>query len=676
MATAKKVETKLRRLREQAAELMSAEKYDRAVDIYEKLSRIDETNGEWARRAADCHWHLKNPDQRLKYSLLAARAYSEEGLMLKAIAMCKVALSIDPHHRETQEELARLHSRGPHGQSRGRSEGVPRRAEGAALGRGAAAEGRGAAAEGRGVSGGTGGAQRRNSPRPTTPEEDQKRDERTRARMAAAAALRLARAQQRKEDVAEVQSKREAPEGTTTPQKAPRKSGAGGTHAERILAPDARETSAFGETTKQSVGEKVVARVALRSMLRADSKPLTKEDNPPSSAPPPRAQPLIPSLRVDPPAPRPPRPGLTSLRLSERVPARNLLSLPPAPGNVYSLALGDIPSAELTAFRVPNIKLPPITSDDLLYVPVIPPPEDEPPPDSVNTEDISFGSALSSDRGDVANRDFAEIPLLSDLPADVLRQLITDVAMVELQTNEVLFAEGDPADAMYVVVEGSVTAVTLPHREKPIQLAHLLEGDFFGEIGLMSDQPRGATVTAHEPTRLLRFDRDIVAVLIEQDPNFLATLLQFLKDRLVEDLMMSSPLFTPFNKEERYDLADQFEFLEIEPDSILLERGQHPIGMYVLLTGEASMKGASEAGTLRRLGPGDIFGEQALLENEVSKVEVRTSTKCFALCLPSDAFPEVIMSHPTVLEYLSTLNESSKGELDVAEDFLDHVRFF
>lgn len=610
MAAAKKVEGKVKRLREQAFELMSAEKYDRAVAIYEQLIRLDETNGEWARRAADCHWHLKNPDQRLKFSLLAARAYSEADLMLKAIAMCKVALSIDPNHRETQEELSRLYSRRPQvPPSKARRPRTPRHTDGLPpASRVAAAE----------VS-----APRRSAP-PTTPLEEERKEERTRARLAAAAALRHVRSQRRKDDVAQIPTKEE----------------------ERILVPDAKERSARTPAT--------------RPPTPAFSSPLT---------------PTMPALHLAPPR-EPHGPTLASLRLSERVPARNLESLPPARGNVYSLTLSEIPNAELTSARVPDIKLPQHAVDYQLFVPVIPPPEEEPPPDSALTVDISFGAPLSANRADISKRDFAGIPLLSDLTPEVLRQLITDVAMVELQPNEVLFNEGDPADAMYVVVEGSVTAVTLPHGEKPIQLAHLVEGDFFGEIGLMSDQPRGATVSAHEPTRLLRFDRDIIALLIEEDPSFLATLLQFLKDRLVENLMMSSPLFSPFSQHERYNLAEHFEFLEIEPDSILLESGQHPIGMYVLLTGEATMRGASDAGTVRRLGPGDIFGEQALLSNEVSKVEVRTSTKSFALCLPSDAFPEVMMSHPTVLEYLSTLSESSKGELDVAEDFLDHIRFF
>ncbi len=645
MAAAKKVDAKIKRLRERAFDLMREEKYAQAVEIYEQLIKLDEDDGEWPRRAADCHWHLKNPDQRLRYSLLAARAYSDAGLMLKAIAMCKVVLSIDPDHSETQRQLARLHSQKPHGKVRPRPAGVTH--HGLRMNEVVAQR----------------EPARRNSVRPTTPEEEERKAERTRARMAAAAALRLARAQKRKEAIAAARERRAA--ATEADASASTETG----------RPEPKTSTSHNENSP----EKVLGRVALRPVVVQAKNAPEPVGGPPSSAFPPPHPPLIPSLRVDPPPRATPSPGLDALVLSQRVPTKHLDSLPPAPGrgHVYSLTLAEIPDADFSVGALPSIKAPAPSSDDLLFVPVIPSDgAEEPSPDSIDVRDVSFGTKLSKDRLELSQRDFADIPLLSELAPDVLRQLITDVAMVELRTNEVLFNEGDPADAMYVVVEGSVTAVTLPHREKPIQLAHLFEGESFGEIGLMSDQPRGATVSAHEPTRLLRFDRDIVAILIEQDPGFLATLLQFLKDRLVEDLMMSSPLFAPFSEHERYDLAEQFEFLEIEPNSILLESGQHPIGMYVLLTGEATMKGASEAGTVRRLGPGDIFGEQALLNGEVSRVEVRTTCKSFALCLPSDAFPEVIMTHPTVLEYLSALTESSKGELDVAEDFLDHIRFF
>jgi cAMP-dependent protein kinase regulator len=653
MAAAKKVEARIRKLKEKAFELLSSEKYDKAVEIYVELSQLSPKDGEWPRRAADCYWHLKQPDQRLKYSLIAARAYGEARLMLKAIAMCKVVLSIDPEHRETQERLAELHSLRPQRAKRAQPAGVKRVTGGRTKKEAPKAA----------------PVERRNSLRPVTKEGENQKASKARARLAAATALRQARAQIRKEAIAETRARR-ANRAAKEPQPTPA----------RVLVPDPRaEPSTEQPKSEAKSGSSdsgsVLGRVALKPVVQRPGTSSPKVEGPPSSAFPDPPPPLIPSLHLGAIREITPAPGLAALRLSERVPAMVVDSVPPAAGGVYSLSLDDIPDAELRAARIPVISAPADSNRDLTVAVVDPGPE-EPPPVSIPLGDPHLYAELSDDRSSLADKSFEEIPLLSELAPNVLRQLITDVAMIELDTNEVLFNEGDTADAMYVVVEGSVTAVTLPHGEKPIQLAHLGEGDFFGEIGLMSDQPRGATVQAHEPCRLLRFDRDIVAVLVDQDPGFLATLLQFLKDRLVEDLMMSSPLFAPFNPQERYDLAEEFEFLEIEPESLLLEEEQVPIGMYVLLTGEAHMRGASEAGTIRKLGPGDIFGEQALLNSSNSLVQVKTITKCFALCLPSDAFPEVIMTHPTVLEYLATLSESSKGEVDVAEDFLDHIRFF
>jgi hypothetical protein len=54
----------------------------------------------------------------------------------------------------------------------------------------------------------------------------------------------------------------------------------------------------------------------------------------------------------------------------------------------------------------------------------------------------------------------------------------------------------------------------------------------------------------------------------------------------------------------------------------------------------------------------------------------RTTSKCFASCLPSDAFTEVIMTHPTVFEYLSNLSSDSSDALHVNPEFLDHLSLF
>jgi CRP-like cAMP-binding protein len=94
--------------------------------------------------------------------------------------------------------------------------------------------------------------------------------------------------------------------------------------------------------------------------------------------------------------------------------------------------------------------------------------------------------------------------------------------------------------------------------------------------------------------------------------------------------------------------------------------------MYVLLAGEALCTGGAGSANLQTLGPGAIFGERALLNNAKSDLEVVTLTKSFALCLPSDSFFEVIMTHPTVLEYISSLTDGSHGH----DSPIDQIAFY
>lgn len=635
MVAARKVVAKVKKLREEALLLTGSGKFAEALSLYEQLTALEPLEGEWPRRAADCCWHLKDPKKRLKHSINAAKAYSEAGLLLKAIAMCKVSLSIDPTHKESQAQLAQLHARRPRVHSAERPQGVRRIGS---LPQDAARAVRIAQAKLE-ADGGQSKAQ-------------QTRARRMRARMAAAAALRRARAE----------DSLRSPE-PRAPQ-APAKARA---HVERVVeaaspAPKLRENPVRG-------GAEVLGRIALKPRVQAiDIRKVQPRDPPPPSD----SEPPIPSLRLPTPS-NAPHPPLADLILSDRVQSEARPSLHPQMGNIYSLTLSKIPSAHLQAARLPQLSFRQDNALPIELVPVIDPVSEPPRPPPSEPQPDSVEEALAQQHFDRLTLE--QTPIFSQLDPQLLEYLIDVIGVVELEAHEVLFNEGDTADAMYVIVEGSVVAMTAPKGDRPIELARLEEGEFFGEIGLLSDQPRQASVSAAEPTRLLRFDRSTVGFMVDQAPEFLSILLDFLKRRLVEDLMMTSPLFAPFDPGERAALGEQFEFFEIDANSVLLDHGQRPIGMYVLLTGSALMASATGGpGALRRLRPGDIFGEQALLNNEPSRIQVRTTSKCFALCLPSDAFVEVIMTHPTVLEYLANLRPHDV--LHVTPDFLDHISFF
>ncbi|MGE0397168.1 MAG: cyclic nucleotide-binding domain-containing protein [Kofleriaceae bacterium] len=258
--------------------------------------------------------------------------------------------------------------------------------------------------------------------------------------------------------------------------------------------------------------------------------------------------------------------------------------------------------------------------------------------------------------GMIASRALAATPLFAGLPKEALEALVANLTLVSLEENGVLFHEGDPGDALYVIVEGEVSV----QAEGPprVEMARLGPGTFIGEVALLTDQPRSATVTAVQTSELLRIDRHTLSRVLADHGDVLRALLRFVRDRLVDRWMRTSPLFRPFTDEQRAELAAKFKFLEIEPSTVLLGTGQKPDGLYIVLAGHFQVM--REGQSIATLGPGDLIGETALLSSGVFKSDVVARGKALALCLPAPAFREIIMTHPHVLEYIGEHAEHSR----------------
>ncbi|HEY1815533.1 MAG TPA: cyclic nucleotide-binding domain-containing protein [Kofleriaceae bacterium] len=258
--------------------------------------------------------------------------------------------------------------------------------------------------------------------------------------------------------------------------------------------------------------------------------------------------------------------------------------------------------------------------------------------------------------GLAAAETLAATPLFSGMSQEALEALVAELQLVQLVKGDALFYEGDPGDALYVIVEGdlSVQAEGPPR----VEMARLGPGAFLGEVALMTDQPRSATVIALGDAELLRIDRATLSRVLAEHGDILTAVLRFVRERLVDRWTRTSPLFRPFNPQERAALASRFKFLEIEAGRTLLAAGARPDGLYIVLAGHftVTLAGAQRA----MLGPGDLIGEGALLSGGTFKSEVRARGKALALCLPANDFREIIMTHPHVLEYIGEQAEQSR----------------
>jgi CRP-like cAMP-binding protein len=258
--------------------------------------------------------------------------------------------------------------------------------------------------------------------------------------------------------------------------------------------------------------------------------------------------------------------------------------------------------------------------------------------------------------GTAARQALAATPLFAGLSSEVLEALVEHLALVALEPGEQLFHEGDPGDALYVVVEGEVAVMA----EGPprVETQRLGPGAFIGEVALLTEQPRSSTVAAVTAAELLRLDRVTLSNVLGEHGDMLRAVLRFVRDRLVERWMRASPLFRPFDDAQRAELASRFAFLEIDAGTQLLGAGARPDGLYIVLAGRFAVHRGSRA--VAMLGPGDLIGETALLSGDAFRSDVIAHGKGLALCLPAATFREVIMTHPHVLEYIGEQAEHSR----------------
>jgi CRP-like cAMP-binding protein len=250
-----------------------------------------------------------------------------------------------------------------------------------------------------------------------------------------------------------------------------------------------------------------------------------------------------------------------------------------------------------------------------------------------------------------ARRALAATPLFSSLPAAALEQLIDRINLFDLPAGEVLFRQGDAGVNLYVVVEGAVRV----YNEGPprTELMVLGPGSFFGEIALVTDHPRSATVVCEQPTQLLSIDRDALRALMRDHPDVLPVLLRFVRERLVDSLVRTHPMFAPFGDPDRRNLVARFRFVEIEAGTAFVEQGARTSGLYVLMAGRAAI--VRDGAQVATLDAGDMVGETSVLGGGNSPVTVQADVRCLALFLPRADFQEIIMTHPHVLSYIGDL---------------------
>jgi CRP-like cAMP-binding protein len=122
--------------------------------------------------------------------------------------------------------------------------------------------------------------------------------------------------------------------------------------------------------------------------------------------------------------------------------------------------------------------------------------------------------------------------LFAGMSHEALRAMARTLRARRFRRGEVLFHEGDPGDALFVVASGAVKVVVPSEDGEEAILATLRRGDFLGELALLDGAPRSASAIALEATEALALPRDQFLALVAAEPAIRDALLSSLAGEL------------------------------------------------------------------------------------------------------------------------------------------------
>lgn len=242
----------------------------------------------------------------------------------------------------------------------------------------------------------------------------------------------------------------------------------------------------------------------------------------------------------------------------------------------------------------------------------------------------------------------------------------------EVAKDENIITQGEEGDNFYIVEEGSFDVFVQRGDSQPSKVLEYGSGDMFGELALMYNAQRAATVTASSPAKLWALDRDSFQMMLSTAENT--------KKKQYEGFLESVAILQDLTTYERARLSDMLESHIFEKDEPIINQGEDGNYFYILEDGEAKAFIGGERGEIEvkhYQKPGEYFGEISLLKSATRRATVRAAGDCCSvLSVSRDDFDSVLGPIKDILikkldkypEYADFIREEvAKAEDDAAE---------
>lgn len=243
-------------------------------------------------------------------------------------------------------------------------------------------------------------------------------------------------------------------------------------------------------------------------------------------------------------------------------------------------------------------------------------------------------------------------PLFSSLDADDFIEFASIFSVRLVDTRERIVEEGTVGDEAFIVARGEldVEKQAVLDGAAPLHLARLGAGALLGEMALLLRSPRAATVTAVRPSVVLVGRKEALDRVAEHAPLVGQRFAEHCKRRMLDNIVRTSPLFHAATPAERPGLVERFSIRTFESGEALAQQGNASAGLYLIGSGEVTIvhRDGADSTVVKRLGPGDVVGEVALVLRRPAIADAVAQTPTVTLFLPPERFLDLVRSHPIV----------------------------
>jgi CRP-like cAMP-binding protein len=249
------------------------------------------------------------------------------------------------------------------------------------------------------------------------------------------------------------------------------------------------------------------------------------------------------------------------------------------------------------------------------------------------------------------------LPFLSELSQESFVAVARLLTILRLKDGDLVMRQGDPGDSLFLVASGELR-VFVATSSGPKDVAHLFENTLFGEMALITGQPRTASVAAVGEADVIQVSKAALLHITTSVPSVREALDRFSRERLIKNLLQTSPLFVPFTKAQQGELLRRFEGHEMDAGVDIIREGERGQGLFLILSGEVDVvahAGSPQPVKLATLRAGDLIGEMSLVTDQPTSATVRAATQTTVLFLAREYVERLGEAMPEIQAYFEQL---------------------